>query len=129
MANASLCTKIVTLVRCYLPKLGYGRPGAAPDELAMDDAASQGGAVGKLLALLKQCCPVGGIVAPGALAGSSANPNSDVAKTVMQGGGGFAPMESASLSFSVDFDDEEDEGSTTDGGGAIRHADGRRHDV
>ena len=65
-----------------------------------------------------KCCPC---LKGGGRDGSAGghNPNSEVAKYVMEGGDGFAPMEAASLSFQVDFDEEE-EGSMAGADAASR---------
>ena len=106
--------QLVNLIRCYLPNLGYMKPGATPEEAMAESQKSK-------------CCPCFGGGGGGGGEGKRkmkfggfSGGNSEVAKMVMQGGGGFAPMESASLSFAVEFDEEgnDDEGSTIEDGGS-----------
>jgi hypothetical protein len=94
--KSGLVDRIVNLIRCYVPGMGYTTPGTEPDAAAME----------------RGCCGCCGCCRSlSSLAPATASPSSDnkkIKEWAVKGGGGLPPMANASLSFAVAFDDEDD---------------------
>eukprot|EP00962_Isochrysis_galbana_P045523 scaffold17950_cov78-Isochrysis_galbana.AAC.1 len=91
------CEEVWRLLRCYLPTVGY-TPAADAEDVVTRPANRF----------------FGWLSFTGALGtGHSVNGAEGDSSWAVRGGDGFAPMEGAVLAFSVQFDDEDEKGSTT----------------